>query len=106
MAPLQFDLRLGQTGGQFSRSRLAFVLVLRFELGDHGRIGQGGDVAQDAALGDIAQQAAHDFRAARFRQLRRKENIVGPRNGADLLGDVLPQLFFERVARLARIPLA
>jgi hypothetical protein len=45
---------------------LPFVLGLLFELGNDRGIGERRGVAEDAAFGDIAQQAAHDFGAARL----------------------------------------
>ena len=39
-----------------------------------------------AAVGDIAQQAAHDFAAAGLGQLRGKKNLVRPGDGPDFLG--------------------
>jgi hypothetical protein len=45
---------------------LSLILVLILELGDNRGIGERCGIAQDAALGDVAQQAAHDFRAARL----------------------------------------
>ena len=40
------------------------------------------------AGGDVAQQAAHDFAAARFGQGVREADRVGRGQGADLLADV------------------
>ena len=74
---------------------LALILGLLFESGDDCGIGERCGVAEDAAFGDIAQQAAHDFGAARFGQFGGKENIVGLGDGADFRGDVILQFFFQ-----------
>src|SRR6185437_8755271 len=66
---------------------LRFVLIL--ELGDHGRIGQRGGVAQRAAFGDVAQKTAHDLARPRFRQIGAEQDIVGLGKRADLLGHVV-----------------
>src|SRR5207253_8157471 len=39
---------------------LLLLLVLRLEAGDHGRIGEGGRVADGAPLGDVAGEPAAD----------------------------------------------
>src|SRR6185436_20151849 len=71
------------------------LLVLGLELGDHRRIGQGRGVAQGPALGDIAQEPAHDLAAPRLRQLRREDDVVRPRQCSDLLGHVGLELVHE-----------
>src|SRR5262245_3024691 len=78
-------------------SRLGvLLLVLGLQLGDDRRICQRRRVAQRAALGDVAQEAAHDLAAARLGKLRREDDVVGPRQGSDLLRDVGLQLVHER----------
>src|SRR5437667_12037091 len=72
---------------------LLFVLLL--EGSDHGRVGQGGRVAERPSLGDVPEQAAHDLARARLGQLRREDDVVGPRQRPDLLGDVLLELVLE-----------
>src|SRR5690242_15768651 len=44
-------------------------LVLVLELGHDGRIGEGRGVAQRAAFGDVAEEAAHDLARAGLRQV-------------------------------------
>src|SRR5262249_54498250 len=56
---------------------------------------QGRGIAQSLALGDIAQQAAHDLSRSRLWQIRGKENVVRASNGANLLDDVFLQIVDE-----------
>src|SRR5262245_22656161 len=72
------------------------LLVLGLELGDDRRIGQSRRVAQGPALGDVAQEPAHDLAAARLGELGREDDVVGPRQGPDLLRDVGLELVHER----------
>src|SRR4029450_12984645 len=63
-----------------NKKRLGLLLlVLGLELGDDGRVSQGRRVAQGPALGDVAQETAHDLAASRLRELRRdrKEHTSG-----------------------------
>ena len=70
----------------------ALLLVLA-QLGQHRVVFERRRVADRLlARGDVAQQAAHDLAAARLRQRVGEADVVGPREGADLLGDVLAQL--------------
>src|SRR5579864_459176 len=65
------------------------------QLGDYTQILQRGDVALDFAAGSqFAQQAAHDFAAARFGQHVAEADVVGLGQSANLLGHPLAQLFF------------
>ena len=64
---------------------LMLVLVLSFSLCDDGRIGQRRRIAERLPLGDVAQQPPHDLARARLRQVGREDDVVGPRDGADLL---------------------
>ena len=63
-------------------------------------IGQGGGVAQDPALGDVAQQPSHDLARARLGQVRHEHQELGPRDRPDDVGDVLAELDGQRVGRL------
>ena len=81
-----------------------FFFVLLLELGDHRGIGQRRRVAERLAFGDVAQQPAHDLARARLRQVGGEEDVVGPGDGADLLGDVCLQLVGERLGARARPP--
>src|SRR5687767_11528413 len=72
---------------------LAFVLILQFR--NHCRIRKRRGVAERLALSNVTQQSPHDFPRARFREIRRKNDVVGFGDGADLLGDVLLQFLRE-----------
>ena len=85
-------------------SELMLVLVLVLEPRDHGRIGQRRGVPERLAFGDVAQQAAHDLAGARLRQIGRENHIVGARNRADLLDDVILQLADQDVGPRACLP--
>ena len=50
--------------------------------------------------GQFAQQAAHDFAAARFGQCFSKADVVWPGEGADLFRDPLAQLVLQCFAGL------
>src|SRR4051794_37570243 len=65
---------------------------LLLELLHDRRIAQRRDVAQLAALGDVAQQPAHDLARARLGQVARPDDPPWARELADPLGDVLAQL--------------
>src|SRR5262245_13644539 len=52
------------------------------------------------AAGDVAEQAAHDLAGARLRQGVGEADLVGSRQGADLLGDMFAQLLLQRLGRL------
>src|SRR3954463_12622131 len=86
-----------------SRSSLAFglaLLDLALELLHHVGVAQRRDVAELAALGDVAQQPAHDLARARLRQVVGPDDALGPRELADALGDVLADLLDELIGRL------
>jgi hypothetical protein len=65
-------------------------------LHDRG-VAQGGDVAELAALGDVAQQAAHDLARAGLGQVVGPDDALRAGQLADALGDVLAQLVDHRV---------
>ena len=50
------------------------------------------DVAERVAARDVAQQPAHDLPGARLRQVRREDDLVGLRDRADHLRNVLAEL--------------
>src|SRR5690242_17971008 len=52
------------------------LLVLRLELSHYRWVRQGRGVAQRPALGDVAQQAAHDLTASRLGQLGGEDDVV------------------------------
>jgi hypothetical protein len=64
------------------------ILVLRLQAGNDARVRQRGGVAERSAFGDVPEQTPHDFAGTCLRQIRGEENVVGPSNRADLLGDV------------------
>jgi hypothetical protein len=63
----------------------------------HVRIGQRGGVADlvGLVLGDLAQDAAHDFAGARLRQAGRELDFVRHGNRADFLADVRGEFLFQ-----------
>ena len=67
---------------------------------DDGRVGEGRRVAEGPALGDVAQQAAHDLARAGLGQVRHEHQELRPGDRADDVGDVLAQLDGQRVGRL------
>src|SRR3954451_11261545 len=82
------------------RSLVLFLLALlhlALELGHHVRVAQRRYVAELLALGDVAQQAAHDLARARLGQVVGPDDALGPRELADALGDVLADLVDELV---------
>ena len=75
--------------------RLVVVLAvgdLALELRHDVRVAQRRDVAELAALGDVAQQAAHDLARARLGKVVGPDDALGPRELADPLRDVLADL--------------
>jgi len=70
-----------------SRRRLLFAFHQHL---DDVRVGQRGRVADlvHLVLGNLAQDAAHDFARARLRQRRRELDFVGHSDGADFLADM------------------
>src|SRR5690554_86149 len=59
-------LRARRLRTAWKTNRCLPVLPILHQISDHGRIGQGGSVAQrvEVVLGDLAQDAAHDLAAA------------------------------------------
>ena len=71
----------------FHVARLLFLLA---QLGQDAVVFQRRRVARRlSAAGDVAQQPAHDLAGARLGQRVGEADLVGPGQGADLLGDVL-----------------
>src|SRR5215218_8556284 len=68
------------------------LLDLALELLHDVGVAQRGDVAELAALGDVAQQPAHDLARAGLGQVVGPDDALGPGELADPLGDVLTQL--------------
>src|SRR4051794_22912387 len=75
------------------RARLHLLL----EILHHAGLAQRRHVAELVPLGDVAQQPAHDLAGARLRQVGGPDQLLGPRELADLLGDVLADLLLELV---------
>ena len=76
---------------------LFFVLVLLAQLGQHGQVFERRGIAGALdARGDVAEQPPHDLAAAGLGQGVGEADLVGPGQGADLLGDVGAQLLAER----------
>ena len=63
----------------------------------HARFGQRGNVADlvGLVLGDLPEDAAHDFSAARLRQAGRKLDFVRHGNRADFLADMRGEFLFQ-----------
>src|SRR5262245_23147389 len=102
----------GRSSGRvFSLGRLSSALVLRalfddlVELRDHVGVAQRGDVAQLAALADVAQQAAHDLPRARLRQVVGPDDPLRARELADPLSHVLADLGLELLGALVVVAL-
>src|ERR1700730_2272751 len=83
---------------------LFLLSVLVLQPGDHRGVREGGRVAQSLALGDVAEQTAHDLAAAGLRQIGSEDQVVRSRQRADLLRDMplelLHQLLRSRIAIL------
>jgi len=77
-----------------------FLLVLFLELRDDVGIGQCGRVADRLAFRDVAEQPAHDLSGPRLGQIGGKQDLIRPRDCADLAHDVLLELVGQRDRRL------
>src|SRR6266576_1649321 len=62
------------------------------ELGHDSRVCEGCGVAEGPVLGNVPEQAAHDFSRPRLRQLRREDDVGRRREFANYLADVVAQL--------------
>src|SRR5205814_7272612 len=65
----------------------------RLDLFDDGRVGKRRRIAERSMVRDVAEQPAHDLAAAGLRQLGREHDVRGLRDRADLLPDVVAELF-------------
>src|SRR6185503_3045201 len=93
----------GEPAGAAPASVLAGGLALGHLLREevhHGRVAQGGHVAERAALGHVAQEAAHDLARAGLGQVVGPDDPLGPGELADALGDVLADLGLEALVAL------
>src|SRR6478672_8814313 len=88
--------------GVVSVLALAGVDALGDQVHDRG-VGERGDVADLAVLGDVAQQPAHDLARAGLGQLGDDHDLPGLRDRADLLADVVAQLLDDVLAAVARL---
>ena len=70
------------------------------DLLDDGGVGERGGVAELAALGDVAEESAHDLAGAGLRQVVGEDDRLRPADLADLGGDVLAQLGADLVGAL------
>ena len=86
--------RLGQRRRQSSPAAWRSA-ICSASCGHHGRVAERRDVAERAAFGDVAQEPAHDLARARLGQVVGPDDALGPRELADLLGDVLADLGLE-----------
>src|SRR5688572_1469118 len=84
-------LRLRKSNGT---SVLARAGIRPDEVHDAG-IGEGRRIAEGAALGDVAQQPAHDLARAGLGQIRHEHQALGLGDRADLGRNVLAQLVTE-----------
>src|SRR3954469_18250496 len=80
---------------------LLALLHLALELLHDVRVAERRDVAELLALGDVAQQAAHDLARARLGQVVGPDDALRPRELPDPLGDVLADVVDEVVGALA-----
>ena len=69
-------LRFLKQKGWLHVRKLFVFFVLVFEALDDGGVGEGRGVAEGAAFGDVAEEAAHDLAAAGLGQLRREQDVV------------------------------
>src|SRR6266851_1619282 len=82
------------------RARCLFFVFAQFR--QRRQVFERAGVAETLVAGSyLPEQAAHDFATASFRQYISKSQIVGTREGADFLDDVLLQLFAQPVVALA-----
>src|SRR5665647_315941 len=72
-----------------------YRLVLILQHRHHCRIRERGRVAECAALGDVAQEAAHDLARAGLGEIGAEDDVVGLRDCADLARDVVAELLIE-----------
>src|SRR6185312_17535980 len=93
-APSLCHLRLTPTTYDSHNSRL-LRLVHILEPAHHGGVGEGRRVPQGAAFRDVLEQPTHDLSAASLGKVGGKEDLVGPRDGADLVGHVRLELALE-----------
>src|SRR5660398_229273 len=80
------------------RPALNVAAAVLYQVLDHGRIGQGGDISQliHFISGDLAENAPHDLAAPGLGQCRSPLDEVRSRNGSDLFADMLDQLIPQR----------
>ena len=71
-----------------TRRRLPRLVQVVLDQVHHRGVGQGGDVAELAVLGDVAEQPAHDLAGAGLGQLLDDHDLPRPGDRADLLGHV------------------
>src|SRR5262245_57545119 len=79
------------------RQLAVLFLVVRLQLSHDTGIRERGCVAKRFTFGDVPQQAAHNLAGPRLGQIRGEEDVVGPRDRADLLHHVLLEIPGERL---------
>src|SRR3954453_14600148 len=90
------------------RSLVLFLLALlhlALELLHDVRVAERRDVAELLALGDVAQQAAHDLARARLGQVVGPDDALGPREFADPLGNLLADVVAGVAVGRPRFPI-
>ena len=80
------------------------LLDALLQLRHHGRVAQRRHVAERAALGDVAQQAAHDLARARLGQVVGPDDPLRPGELADPLGDRLADALDRRLVAVRARP--
>src|SRR5262249_33261412 len=83
--------------------RLLLFSVLVLQLRNHRRIGQRRSIPERLALGDVPQEAPHDFARPGLGQIVRPDQVVWSGEGADLLGDVGLDLVHQRLGALRAV---
>src|SRR2546421_2690560 len=79
-----------------------FFVLLSGKIGDHAQVFQRRDVASDHVRGhDFTQEPAHDLAAARFGQGVGKADLLGAREGADLMRYPLAEFLTQFVVLAA-----
>src|SRR5660397_162537 len=89
-----------QVGWEYPVLNVAAAVL--YQVLDHGRISQGGDISQliHFISRDLAENAPHDLAAPGLGQCRSPLDEVRSRNGSDLLADMLDQLIPQRFSGL------
>src|SRR5215203_6254613 len=98
----------GQSGpSDIDSGRLSSLVAgeLRLELLHHARLAQRRHVSQLAALGDVAEQSAHDLARARLWHVGGPDDPPRPRELADPPRDLVVDLALERLVAVVALAL-